>query len=101
MTSCTPSYTTNTIPIDPAACGPDCFGVTFAVGSVVGTFDGRSCKFVWDVTRSSPFGSKVYTDTTFVACPGSKTITFYCGDDTGCPRFELILTCGDEGGGEG
>lgn len=102
MTSCGPSYSHTTLPIDPVTCGAACQGVTFSVDSMTTSFsEEEGCKFQWQVTRKTPTGSVVFADEAVVPCPGSKVVTFYCDAAKNCPRFQLNLYCNADTGPPG
>lgn len=97
MANCTPSYSADPIPIDPAECGEDCEGVSFSLESMTTSTDAAGrCTFSWLVRRkvTGRPGSKDFTGSMTLDCPSDKTVVFYCKDDsTDCPAFKLTLSC--------
>ncbi|MGB0332473.1 MAG: hypothetical protein ACPGPE_11730 [Planctomycetota bacterium] len=99
MSSCSASYHADRIPINVAACGPDCYGVSFKVTKMEELLaaDG-GCQFTWTVARKKldRGGSteiEEYEGATSLACPETYEHIFYCDHTKNCPRFKLVLQC--------
>ena len=92
--SCTPSYSTEYLPINPGLCGQKCRNCAF--NAVVATScTGDACNFSWTVSRTSCTNQ---TDEDFIGSatiqPGdSRQVDFYCDPAESCARFRLTLTC--------
>lgn len=92
--SCTPSYETEDLPVNPAICGTPCQGCDFDA-IVAASCQGGSCSFRWTVQRTGCANSP---DDTFAGSatlsPGeNRNVDFYCDGAEACARFRLKLMC--------
>lgn len=97
MTTCSPSYEHEFLPVDPNLCANPCAGVTFSVTTMVTSMTKDGCEFKWTVKRDKTVGgvttSTNFSDEAVVGCPGTQEVLFYCDSSKACAIFKLILRC--------
>lgn len=74
------------------ACVAACHGVAYTVDQFrQAPGNNGSCRILYKVTRH-PDG-KEFSDVVNMACPSTKSLTFYCDDDELCPAMEITFEC--------
>ena len=91
---CTPSYSTEYLPLNPGLCGQACRGCQFnAVVSTGCSEDG--CSFSWTVSRTSCVNQpdEDFSGHATLSVGESRQVDFFCDPAESCARFRLTMNC--------